>query len=36
MTNDELYEYNRDLKASYTKGLFVDFVYDPRKDDGLL
>ena len=36
MTNEELYGYNRDLKASYTKGLFVDFVYDPRKDDGLL
>lgn len=36
MTNEELYGYNRDLKTSYTKGLFVDFVYDPRKDDGLL
>lgn len=36
MTNEELYGYNRDLKASYTKGLFIDFVYNPRKDDGLL
>lgn len=36
MTNEELYEYNRDLKESYKKGFFVDFIYDPRKDDGLL